>query len=52
MQFYLANRLGIDTAETETAIKQQKLPMMSETKKFRDDYLPYAKIEGKMKEIN
>ncbi|WEV70287.1 hypothetical protein OZY43_04860 [Lactobacillus sp. ESL0785] len=48
MLSYLANSLGINTAAAETAIKQQKLQMMSEAKKMRDNYLPYAEVERAM----
>ncbi|WEV50431.1 hypothetical protein OZX69_05580 [Lactobacillus sp. ESL0731] len=51
LQFYLANQLGIATDKAEVEIGQQQLPMMSEAKKFRDNYLPYAEVETAMSRL-
>ncbi|MDF7683219.1 hypothetical protein PT287_06725 [Lactobacillus sp. ESL0679] len=48
LQFYLANQLGIATDKAEVEIRQQQLPMMSEAKKFRDNYLSYEEVEAAM----
>ncbi|WEV36293.1 hypothetical protein [Lactobacillus sp. ESL0677] len=51
LQFYLANQLGIATDKAEAEIRQQQLPMMSEAKKFRDNYLSYVEVEEAMNRL-
>ncbi|WEV38067.1 hypothetical protein OZX58_04795 [Lactobacillus sp. ESL0680] len=51
MLCYLANQLNIKTEKAEKDITDQHLQMMSEAKKFRDNYLPYADVEVAMSRL-